>query len=66
MHRIPPSEQIRKQLDDLLNDGLARQENLTGTLVQLGTQRSCKSFWSGKRQSSWAVRLLRGQGAVRE
>ena len=38
MQRIPPSEQIRKQLDDLLNNGLAGQENPIGTLVQLGAQ----------------------------
>lgn len=38
MQRIPPSEQIRKQLDDLLNNGLVRQENPIGTMVQLGTQ----------------------------
>jgi len=38
MQRIPPSEQIRKQLDSLLNNGLAGQENLVGTLVQLGAQ----------------------------
>ena len=35
MQRIPPSEQIRKQLEELLNNGLAGQENLIGTLVQL-------------------------------
>ena len=38
MQRIPPSEQIRKQLDDLLNNGLAGQENPIGTLVQLDAQ----------------------------
>ena len=38
MQRIPPSEQIRKQLDDLLDDGLVGQENPIGTLVQLGAQ----------------------------
>jgi hypothetical protein len=38
MQRIPPSEQIRKQLDDLLNNGLVGQENPIGTLVQLGAQ----------------------------
>ena len=38
MERIPPSEQIRKQLDSLLNHGLAGQENPIGTLVQLGAQ----------------------------
>ena len=38
MQRIPPSEQIRKQLDDLLNNGLAGQENPIGMLVQLGAQ----------------------------
>jgi putative transposase len=38
MQRIPPSEQIRKQLDDLLDNGLAGQENPIGTLVQLGAQ----------------------------
>ena len=38
MQRIPPSEQIRKQLDELLNNGLAGQENPIGTLVQLGAQ----------------------------
>ena len=38
MQRIPPSEQIRKQLDELLNKGLAGQENPVGTLVQLGAQ----------------------------
>jgi len=38
MQRIPPSEQIRKQLDSLLDNGLVGQENLVGTLVQLGAQ----------------------------
>jgi putative transposase len=38
MQRIPPSEQIRKQLDDLLDHGLVGQENPIGTLVQLGAQ----------------------------
>jgi putative transposase len=38
MPRIPPSEQIRKQLDDLLDHGLVGQENPIGTLVQLGAQ----------------------------
>jgi putative transposase len=38
MQRIPPSEQIRKQLDDLLDNGLVGQENPIGTLVQLGAQ----------------------------
>jgi putative transposase len=38
MQRIPPSEQIRKQLNDLLDDGLAGQENPIGMLVQMGAQ----------------------------
>jgi len=38
MQRIPPSEQIRKQLDDLLENGLAGQEDPIGTLVQLGAR----------------------------
>lgn len=38
MERIPPSEQIRKRLDDMLNNGLSGQENVIGTLVQLGAQ----------------------------
>jgi transposase-like protein len=38
MQRIPPSEQLRKQLDDLLDNGLAGQEDPIGTLVQLGAQ----------------------------
>ena len=38
MQRIPPSEQIRKQLEGLLDNGLAGQENLIGTLVQLGAR----------------------------
>lgn len=38
MRRIPPSEQIRKQLDELLGKGLEGQDNLVGTLVQLGAQ----------------------------
>jgi putative transposase len=38
MQRIPPSEQIRKQLDDLLDHGLAGQEKPIGTLVQLGAR----------------------------
>ena len=38
MQRIPPSEQIRKQLDELLDNGLAGQENPIGTLVRLGAQ----------------------------
>jgi transposase-like protein len=38
MQRIPPSEQIRKQLDELLNNGLAGQKNLISALVQLGAQ----------------------------
>ncbi len=38
MQRIPPSEQIRKRLDDLLNNGLAGEEDPIGTLVQLGAQ----------------------------
>jgi hypothetical protein len=29
MQRIAQSEQMRKQLDDLVNDGLAGQENLS-------------------------------------
>jgi len=38
MQRIPPSEQIRKQLDDLLEKGLVGLENPIGALVQLGAQ----------------------------
>jgi transposase-like protein len=38
MQRIPPSERIRKQLDDLLSHGLVGQENLIGALVQLGAR----------------------------
>ena len=38
MRRIPPSERIRKQLDELLDNGLEGQDNLVGTLVQLGAQ----------------------------
>jgi putative transposase len=38
VRRIPPSEQIRKQLDELLGNGLEGQDNLVGTLVQLGAQ----------------------------
>jgi transposase-like protein len=38
MQRIPPSEQIRKELDDLLENGLAGQKDPIGTLVQLGAQ----------------------------
>ena len=38
MQRIPPSEHIRKQLNDLLDNGLAGQENPIGTLVELGAQ----------------------------
>jgi len=38
MERIAPSERIRKQLDQLLGEGVARQGNLLGTLIQLGTQ----------------------------
>jgi putative transposase len=38
MQRIPPSEQIRNQLDGLLDEGLAGQESLISTLVQMGAQ----------------------------
>jgi hypothetical protein len=38
MQRIPPSEQLCKQLDELLDNGLAGRENLISTLVQLGAQ----------------------------
>jgi putative transposase len=38
MQRIPPSEQLRKQLDGLLDNGLAGQESLISTLVQIGAQ----------------------------
>ena len=38
MQRIPPNEQIRKQLDDLLSNGLGGHENVIGTLVQLEAQ----------------------------
>ncbi len=38
MQRIPPSEQMRKQLDALLNNGLTEQEDPIGKLVQLGAQ----------------------------
>jgi transposase-like protein len=38
MNRIPPSERIRKELDQLLNEGLEGQENLLSTLVRLGAQ----------------------------
>jgi len=36
--RIRPSEQIGKQLDELLDNGPEGQDNLVGTLVQLGVQ----------------------------
>ena len=38
MQRIPPSEQIRKELDELLNKGIDGLENPIGSLVQLGAQ----------------------------
>jgi putative transposase len=38
MQRIPPSERIRKQLDELLNEGLEGQGNLLSTLVHVGAQ----------------------------
>lgn len=38
MERIPPSEQIRKQLDQLLSEGIDEQSNLLGVLVRLGAQ----------------------------
>jgi putative transposase len=38
MERIAPRERIRKQLDQLLGEGVAGQGNLLGTLIPLGTQ----------------------------
>ena len=38
--KIPPSEQIRQQIDELLGDGIdGQQGNLLGVLVRLGAQR---------------------------
>ena len=36
--RIPPSERIRQQIDQLLNNGIESQEDPVGVLVQLGAQ----------------------------
>lgn len=36
--RIPPSEQIRQQVYRLLDEGLEHQEDLVGTLIELGAQ----------------------------
>lgn len=40
MNRIPPSERIRKEIEELLSKGLSEHEgNLTSELVRLGAQR---------------------------
>ena len=36
--RVPPSKQIRKEIDHLVNDSVAEQDDLLGTLVRLGAQ----------------------------
>jgi transposase-like protein len=38
MQRIPPSERIRQQISELLEDGLESQDNPVGTLMQLSAQ----------------------------
>ena len=37
--RIPPSEQMRQQIDQLLRNGLEGGEDVLGTLIRLGAQR---------------------------
>lgn len=40
MKRIPPSEKVRKRIDELLLNGLeGKEENITSTLVKLAAQR---------------------------
>jgi putative transposase len=36
--RIPPSEQIRQQIDEMLDNGMGGQDNLLGTLVHPGAR----------------------------
>jgi putative transposase len=36
--KIPPSQKMRQQIDDLLENGISSQDNLLGTLLQLGAQ----------------------------
>lgn len=39
MQRIPPSQRIRQQIQDLLKQGLTGEADLTSTLLQLGMER---------------------------
>lgn len=38
MNRIPPSERIQKQIDDLFHGNWQTKEDLVGKLIMLGTQ----------------------------
>ena len=38
MNRIPPSERIQKQIDDLFHGNWESKEDLIGKLIMLGTQ----------------------------
>ncbi len=39
MHRIPPSQQIGKKLDELLSQGLKGEGDVTTTIIRLGVER---------------------------
>jgi putative transposase len=39
MKRIPPSQKIRKKMDELLSDGLDGEEGVTSLIVRLGVER---------------------------
>jgi len=39
MQRIPPSQKIRQRINDLLNNGLEGEEDITTLLFRLGTER---------------------------
>ena len=39
MHRIPPSQKIRKKTEELLNQGLNGEEDVTSLILRLGVER---------------------------
>ena len=39
MHRIPPSQKIRKKTEELLNQGLDGEGDVTSLIVRLGVER---------------------------